>query len=109
MGGSGGSGGSGGVWWNHWGVGGSTPGPFCGFNFFMKVVLLIDRGIIEGENHLPHCQLLWKVKEVTDALDLEELVDSWRIGITARENALAGISRKKIGFGQASLELEPSS
>ena len=24
----------------------------------MTVVLLIDRGIIEGENHVPHCQLL---------------------------------------------------
>ena len=42
-------------------VGGSTPGPFCGFNLFMKVVLLIARGIIEGENHVPLCQLLYKV------------------------------------------------
>ena len=57
-----------------------------------------------GQARLNHLAMVASHKEVTDDLDLEELVDSWRSSIAARENAVAG--RKKKRFGQASLELD---
>ena len=46
-----------------------------------------------GQARLNHLAVVASHKEVTDDLDLEELVDSWRSSIAARENAVAG--RKK--------------
>ena len=82
---------------------------FCGKEFFLVAPPKDLFRSTMGQARLNHIAVVASHKEVTDDLDLEELVDSWRIGITAREYAVAGISRKKIRFGQASLELEPSS